>query len=197
MYDAITEASLDESILKYVVNCSRRFGKTYTLSLIAIEYALKHPRSQIRFATGTAKAIKKIVNPTIKAILTDCPKALKPSYHSVDMVWTFKNGSEIHLAGTDGGNADNLRGTASHLNIIDEAGFVDELRYVVDSILVPQTLDTKGTTVMISTPPKSPSHEFYNMALEAQEEGSYTTFDIYANTSITSSITNVYESVRW
>jgi hypothetical protein len=170
--------------LKFYLNCARRFGKTTIMLLVAISFAIRRPNSQIRFAAPTQKALKKILNPIFKWAIHDCPRDLRPRYFSQDQMWWFPNGSEIHIAGTDNGHYENLRGTTSHLNLMDEVGFMDELDYVMRSVLMPQTLTTGGTTLLASTPPKTPAHDAYTIATECERDGWYRCYDIYANKSL-------------
>lgn len=181
IYDAIV-ANL---ALKFVIAASRRFGKTFILCLYAIEQCIRHPEFQVRFAAPTGKALKKIINPIFRTILKDCPASIKPEFHFGEQLWRFPNGSELHIAGTDGGGAENLRGTASNLNIIDEAGSCDSLAYLYQDILLPQTLTTGGMTILASTPSVTPAHDFYEIAQEAREEGNFIKFTVYDNTSLT------------
>jgi hypothetical protein len=58
LYNQITKGNNK----KHVVNCSRRFGKSYTLCLIAIEHALKS-KVHVRFAAPTSKQLKEIIQP--------------------------------------------------------------------------------------------------------------------------------------
>ena len=58
IYDAIRKAMLDGN-LKYTLNCSRRFGKTSVLALIAMEEALQNKNHQVRFAAPTGKELRK------------------------------------------------------------------------------------------------------------------------------------------
>lgn len=192
LYVAICNAIEKKGCLKYVINCARRFGKTTILCIIAIEYALRTPNRQIRFAAPTAKALRKIIRPIIKMLIQDCPEAMRPDYNTQDNVYRFKNGSEIHFAGTDNQNYESLRGTASHLNIVDEAAFCDELDYIVRSVLMPQTLTTKGTTILASTPPPTPAHDFYALAQEAMANGFYQEFSIYENKSVDKETLDLY-----
>lgn len=192
LYNALKTAIKNPTVLKYVLNCARRFGKSTVLCLISIEYAIQNPKSQIRFAAPTGKAMTKIIKPIFAMLLETCPKDLKPNWHGIDMSYTFRNGSELHLAGTDAGHAENLRGTASNLNIVDEAGFCDDLNYVLDSILIPQTLTTGGTTLLASTPPKSPAHDFGMIAHECREKGNYQEFTIYDNKSLSKELIDLY-----
>lgn len=158
---------------KMVVNSSRRIGKSYTLLIIALELAISRPGAQIKFACPTARAAKKIIIPTLLKLLKDCPKDLKPAYSKQEGIYTFPNGSQIHIEGVDGANKERLRGTASDLSIVDEAGFVDELDYVINDILLPMAVTTKGRIILSSTPPKSPDHDFIKYVKEAEFNGTY------------------------
>ncbi len=184
IYSLVWDFILNRKHIKHVLNIARRFGKSYTLALIAIEYGIRNPGSQIRFAAPTGKALRKIIHPAFKAICKDAPDDVKPVWKSQDGFYAFPNGSEIHASGCDNQNYENLRGQAAHLAIVDEAGFVDELDYVVNDVLVPQTLTTKGVVIMSSTPPKTPAHDFYAMAQEAEAKGAYASRTIYDNTVI-------------
>lgn len=158
---------------KVVWNCARRLGKSYTLLIVALEYALQNPNTQIKYAVFTAVQGQKIILPTIRMILEDCPADIKPNYVKNDKCFYFPNGSIIQIEGTDEGNAEKLRGTASHLSILDEAGFMDDLDYVINDILLPQALTTNGRMLIASTPSKSPSHPFTGLVMEAQKYDSY------------------------
>jgi hypothetical protein len=176
----------------FVVECSRRIGKSMYLCALAIQEAISGPDRQIRYAAPHAKDVKKIVLPHMRSILEDCPGELKPSFSVVDNCWTFPNGSQIHIAGCNSGNAESLRGVASHLCLVDEAGFVDELRYVVFDILLPQTLTTDGRIVLASTPAKSPAHDFAAYCAEAEASGSYVHATIYDAPHITGDLIAEY-----
>lgn len=182
----------DRKALKHVLNIARRFGKSYTLCLVAIEYAIRNPGAQIRFGAPTAKALRKIVHPAIKQILRDCPEQYRPSWKSQDSFYAFPNGSELHVSGCDNQNYENLRGQAAHLAVVDESGFVDELEYVVNDVLVPQTLTTNGVVILSSTPPRTPAHDFYSMAMEAEANGTYARRTIYDNTKVNKATLDLY-----
>jgi hypothetical protein len=192
LYESLWKAINNPECVKYVLNCSRRYGKSTVLCTIALEFAIKRPNSQIRFAAPTAKMLKKITNPIFRMLLETCPNHLKPQYYTQDQEWRFPNGSIIACAGTDNGNAENLRGTTSHLNLIDEAGFCDDLQYVVTSILLPQTLTTGGKTLLASTPPKTPAHDFVSIAQECEDQGFYKVYTIYDNKTLTQDTIDLY-----
>jgi hypothetical protein len=183
LHDFISEWRDDES--RKVVKSARRFGKSFGLCLYATEFAIRKPGAQIRFAAPTEKALRKIIRPNMRVILADCPERFRPRWNAQDGCFLFPNGSEWHLAGTDKDNAEKLRGTGTDLAIVDEAGFHDDLEYVVDDILTPQLLDNGGRLVMISTPARTPAHPFTaRFCPEAEAERSLFVRTIRDNTHL-------------
>ena len=179
----------------FVVNSSRRLGKSFLLCLIAVETALKIPGAQIKFAAPTQKMVRKIILPLIRQILETCPDSLRPRVNKVDGLIEFlHNGSEIHIAGTEQAQADNLRGTACDLAIIDEAAFASDLDYMVESILRPQMLTRPGARMILaSTPPVTPDHAFTQYAQRAMETDAYAKFTIYDNPLLTKETIEEYK----
>lgn len=176
---------IDSKVKTVVWSCSRRLGKSYALCIIAIEQCLKKPNSVVKFIAPTAKHITMIITPLFRQILADCPKDLKPEFKSQERVFRFPNGSEVQLAGTDSGRAEGLRGGSSDVCLVDEAGFCDDLRYIVQSILIPTTTTTDGKIILSSTPPKSPDHPFVEYMKEAKYRGSFVMKTIYDNDRLT------------
>lgn len=168
-----------------VWNCSRRLGKSYALCVIAIEQCLKKPNSIVKFIAPTAKQVKMIINPLFKEILKDCPKSLRPTFKTLDSIYRFPNGSEIQLAGTDGGHVEGLRGGSSDLCIVDEAGFCNDLKYIVQSILLPTTTTTNGKIILSSTTPTEPDHEFFDYMEAAEKSETFVKKTIYDNKMLT------------
>ena len=148
IYDALKAAPGN----KWFLGMSRRRGKTYLLCVLAIEYAISHPNSQIHYAASTAKAVKKMVRPNFRKILADCPEDMRPKWNAVDSEYRFPNGAIVTVAGCDNENYENLRGTESDFVVVDEAGFIDHLQAVLDDVLLPMTLETNATVVISSTP---------------------------------------------
>lgn len=168
-----------------VVNISRQFGKSFIACLSAEEFARKHPGCLIRFVTGDQKALRKIVQPIFRQIHADCPDELRPAFSTLDGCFRYPNGSELHLAGANNGHADDSRGQRAHLCVVDEAGFVDDLGYLVTSVLRPQTLTTGGKIILISTPPVTPAHDFVQFCATAEADGAYIVRTIDDNVHIT------------
>lgn len=157
----------------FVIECSRRLGKTFVACVLAIEHAIQKPRSLIRFVAPTKDALKRITAPIFTEILEHCPADLRPTWVSSEFAWQFANGSTIYLAGANAENADNLRGNATHLAIVDEAAFIDDLNYLVQDILLPPVQERRGRLIIISTPPKTPAHHFLGYVRRAVLSGAY------------------------
>lgn len=159
---------------RVVLNCSRRIGKTFLLCLIAIEFAVKNPRAKIKFAASTADDLEEVIIPIFDQILATCPRRLKPTYRRAKQKYEFKNGSTVKLSGCDDRRkANRLRGTEAHLIIVEEAGSIPDLNYVVKSVLMPQLISTRGYILYASTPPDSSGHEFVEIAEDAHRDGAY------------------------
>lgn len=165
--------------------CSRRFGKSYTLCVLAIETCLRQKNAIVKYLCPDAKQAKNIIVPIIRDILNDCPKALAPEYLKNDGKYVFPNGSEIQIAGNDGGRAESLRGGLAHLCIVDEAGFCDDLKYNVRSILFPTVSTTGGKIILSSTPPKTPGHEFVDFIKSTKRKNAFIKKTVFENPRFT------------
>lgn len=154
-----------------VVNASRRLGKSYFLITLALEQCIKYPKSIVKYIQPETGMIRKNLNPDFEQMIADCPREMRPRFSTQDNMWIFPNGSKIHLAGTDNGNYDKLRGGNAHLCLVDEAGFCTDLKHIINSILIPLTGLTKGRIVLSSTTPPEPDHEFNEYMEFAEVEG--------------------------
>lgn len=167
-------------------NCSRRFGKSWTLCVLAIETCLKKPNSLVKYCCAKQVDAKNIIRPLIREIIQSCPDELKPDFKAYEKSYVFPNGSRIELSGLDAGKAESLRGGAAHLAIIDEAGLIDDLKYIIRSVILPTTTTTKGKIILASTPPKSADHPFIYFLNKSRAEGNLITKTVYDNPNIDS-----------
>ncbi len=164
---------------------ARQTGKSYCLGLIGVIQCLSKPNSIVKLLTDTKLHARTIFEPIFREILEDCPEELKPEYIASSYVYVFKNGSQIQLAGSDGGHAERLRGQKSDLILVDESGFCDNLNYNVNSILFPTTTHTGGKIILASTPSPEPDHDFGGFIEEAEAKGLLTKKTIYDNPLLT------------
>jgi hypothetical protein len=165
----------------FVANVPRQFGKSYWAVTKAIEIAKSKPKARIKYATAFQTDLVEFILPTFDAVLMDCPEELRPVYKVQGSKWVFPNGSEIKLVGLDK-SPNSLRGNVIDLIIIDEAGFVENLTYIYESIIIPATLHRPNCKIIfISTPPSSPAHPFGDFIQKAEKEDAYIRLTIYDN----------------
>ena len=174
--------------LLLAIRCARRFGKTLTVLLWLIEQSLKRPGLIVRYAAPTEKSLRKYVQPNLRVLLSDCPADLLPRWVTQESMYFWPNGSEWHLAGTDKEHVEKLRGPRTDIAVCDEAGSIDRLKYVVNDVLMPSTLDAvpEGRLLIISTPPITPDHDFTAICAEAKADDHLVQFTVNDNTWLTS-----------
>lgn len=163
---------------------ARRNGKSFLLCILAIEQCLRKPNSIVKFIAPTKIQVDNIIRPIIRQILQDCPENIKPEPKKQQYIYYFPNGSEIQLAGSDSGHAEKLRGGNSDLFFIDEAGSCSGLNYLINDILLPTTLITKGRGILASTPPSDSDHDFVGRIEDAEHKGTLVKKTIFDNPRI-------------
>lgn len=180
IYNDITDQTKDIS----VILISRRFGKSTTNIITALEVCIQNPLSIVKYACPTQKMVKSIILPILRMLFHDAPPEfdINKLWNKAESRLEFPNGSAIDIAGTDNGNAEALRGAYAHLIFCDEAAFMDDLAYVIQQVLLPQLDTTSGKLVMTSTPNYNmPHHDFHMEYVFPNEENGkvikYTFYD--------------------
>lgn len=177
----------------FVGNCSRRYGKTYWIATECIKVARSKKRARVKVATAFLTDLVEFIIPAFEAVLEDCPEELKPIWKESKKKYIFKNGSEIQLIGLDR-KPNGGRGNYCDLYVFDEAGYIKNLSYIYSSVVVPMTMYREGARViMISTPPKSPTHDFKEFCLKAKRENAYVELNIYQNPRVTPEMIEDYK----
>ena len=180
MYDAFNLDQSHESGRTWYLNCARQLGKSYFCCVLALEECLRGPGRQVKYASVDQKSARAIVFPQMEMLLRDAPEELRPQFRAQDGVYYFPhNGSRITVAGGDRENRARLRGQQAHLAIVDEGAFVDDLDDLVLSVLMPQTITTRGRIIIATTPPTSSGHPAYRFAMECKTKGAYAKFTIW------------------
>lgn len=169
----------ENNVKTQVVVLPRQSGKSFSLSTIAVQECMQKPGIIVTYAAPRLSQAKKIAKITLREILKTCPKDLRPTFNKQDNNYAFPNGSILEFGALNNDRADDLRGPKSHLVIVDEAGFIDDLKYVLRSVLYPKLNTTKGKMLICSTPPKSASHEFYEIIKQAEYDGTLVKKNIY------------------
>lgn len=177
----------------FVANCSRRFGKTYWIVTECIRVARSKERARVKIATAFLTDLEEFIIPAFESVLEDCPESIRPKWSESKKKYIFKNKSEIQLIGLDR-KPNGGRGNYCDLYVFDEAAYIKNVSYIYSSVVIPMTMYREGARViMISTPPKSPDHDFKDFCLKAKRENAYVELDIYKNPMATPEIIEEYK----
>lgn len=183
LYEQFKRAPVKQGVLEG----ARKIGKTYLFGTIALETGIQNPGKQINWSCGTAKACRGILVPILEAISADAPSDCAGRYDGQAGRWILPNGAFIQIFSAETKKlCERGRGPSSILNIVDEAGFVDLLEYLLDSIFGPQLRRVHrvegsfvGMTLLCSTTPYTPTHPFCVVADAALGAGAYARRTIY------------------
>jgi len=159
---------------KYVVNCSRKIGKSVLGLFIGTEVCIAKPKSLVAFIAPTVDDVQEYVQQLYDVVFATCPDELKPRLGRTQI--KFPNGSKILFRGVGKGvgtSYNNLRSFAFDLIILDEAGFSANLDEIVDGALVSTLLPRNGNMLLLSTPPVTPDHAFKAYCDQAAIDGAY------------------------
>ena len=141
----------------FLARWGRQVGKSWAHIAFALCEMQRRPGIVIRYAALTGKSCLKLVKPTFKRLSETMPESIRPVLKEHDGTITAPNGSELVFAGTDNEQFDRLRGPFSHLIMLDESAFYDDL-LSVEAALLPQLNTTHGLCLYFSSPPETPAH---------------------------------------
>ena len=146
--------------------CSRRAGKTYTVSRYLIEQAAKYPDSIVVYIGLTRASAKRLMWNELKR--ASRRYNLELNFNNAELIATFPNHSQVILTGAnDQADVDKLRGPAYRFVAIDECQsygpFLDEL---IEEVLEPALIDHKGTLLLTGTPNAACAGYFYKATTE-------------------------------
>lgn len=146
----------------FMVDSSRRWGKTIFAALLAFMTALGGPNRIIRYVAPTKLHGRQFVIPAFQWVAGQLPESQRPRFMSQDNTWVWPStGSVCHLGSAESmADVEAQVGTACHRALIDEAGKMrsDLLRHLYRSVLLPQFLTTGGDIIVGSTPALTPAH---------------------------------------
>jgi hypothetical protein len=159
---------LDPNRLKTAV-CSRRAGKTHSVTRALIKACQKRPNALAGYLTKTRDWAEELVWDPLQRI--NERQHLYGDFNNAKLRCVLPNRSKIRLAGAkDKAQTEVLRGFGYDLLVIDEAGSIDPviMRYVTREILPAALGETKGTLLVVGTPNESCSGFFHDIATDAK-----------------------------
>ena len=141
----------DPSMFKAAL-CSRRAGKTYTVSRYLLEVAAKNPDGIVVYIGLTRAAAKRLMWNELKR--ANRLYHLGINFNNAELIATFPNHSQIVLTGAnDQADVDKLRGPAYRLVAIDECqSYGPFLNELIEEVIEPALVDHKGTLLLTGTP---------------------------------------------
>jgi hypothetical protein len=165
----------------FVVDCTRRWGKTFFAAMLVHMEAMKGANRIIRYVAPTKLHGRQFVIPAFAWLHAQLPERDRPRFLAQDNTWLWPNGSRCHLGSAETmGDVEAQVGTACHLALLDEAGKIrsDLLRHLVRSVLRAQFLTTGGNIVIASTPALTPAHYLTQLVAEAEANGAMCRYTI-------------------
>lgn len=164
----------------HVALFSRQSGKSFGALGIASEELMSRKNITICYVAPRLKQGKKIVKSTFDEIFKSCPPDLKPKFDRDSSTYIFPSTkSKLELYGFNAEEIESARGPKAHMIIVDECGFMNDLKYGLKSVLYPKLNSTKGPMLLISTLPRSQGHEFWGIVKEAEYKETLINRDIY------------------
>jgi hypothetical protein len=153
----------------HVAVFSRQMGKSYGALGIAVEELLSRKNITICYVAPRLKQGKKIVKNNLDEILKSCPQDLKPKFDRDSSSYIFPSTkSKLELYGFNAEEIESARGPKAHMIIVDECGFMTNLKYGLRSVLYPKLNTTRGPMILVSTLPKSQGHEYWDLVKKAE-----------------------------
>jgi len=189
--------SYDESdyVMHFLLS-SRRIGKTWVESTVALRQCLARPNSRVLFLSTTTEQVEEICDQTFSLLLESCPPELKPEYQKKSHKYIFPNGSEIRVKGLDKSGGDAIRGVKAHLVIFDEACFMRGLNNIIDSVVMPMVIATKGRILFGSTPPSTPGHDSIDIIRRCEIEKALCKKDLMVSLNVLYEQRQIDEFIR-
>lgn len=192
MYRAFEQrvlAGLNDGPPIFVLDCARRWMKTYLVCLIKGEDCLRRPGSSHTYATAIEQDIGEIIIPIFDLIFEDAPDDCKPAYRTtkngLNAGFFFPNGSVLKLVGVDK-KPKGMRGRWSDGFALTEAAFFAGLVGPVSKILHQFQRRPWACMIMESSAPEDPDHDFDEVFVpDAKRRGAYVFQTIDDNLTLT------------
>lgn len=164
----------------HVAVFSRQTGKSYGALGIASELLLSKKNITVCYVAPRLKQGKKIVKASFEELFKSCPHDLKPKFDRDSSSYIFPStNSKLELYGFNAEEIESARGPKAHMIIVDECGFMNDLKYGLRSVLYPKLNTTRGPMILISTLPKSQGHEYWDIVKKAEFDGVLLKRNIY------------------
>lgn len=177
--------TLPPSTREILLFISRRWGKSFFVVLMAIMECLKGKGRQVFIVGPTIKHTTAIVLPLINEIIKDAPDNLIKRTKS-DKTWTIGS-STLFIGGFDTA-VETFRGLKADAIFLEESGLAnaDEYEYVLNSVLRPTLMHSKGKIYHATTPAKAVDHPLHTITMpKTKLTNSFFRYSIESNPLLT------------
>lgn len=137
---------IDDNHRFKVINCGRRAGKSFLVSIKLLDFASNNPKSIVWYISPNYKQSKQIMWQMLRDII---PQYGIAKTNETELKIELKNGSQILLKGAE--DPDSLRGVRIDFCVFDEVAFIDKWDEVW-KVVRPTLIDSKASCWFISTP---------------------------------------------
>lgn len=155
-----------------VVNCGRRFGKTYLSVLEMVAKAVYGNDRFIAYVAPTYAQARDIAWQELKKICTPIAHKINESRLEVTVNTTQGGTSTISLRGWE--SIETMRGQKFHFIVVDEIASMRNWVSNWEEVIRPTLTDFKGEALFISTP-KGFNH-FYDLFNKQDKDSDYASF---------------------
>lgn len=177
----------------FLVDCSRRWGKTWEAAFKVFETIATVPRRYkrpdgtprpaiVRYCAPTKLAGRQFVIPVFEDVARLMPPDMRPKFDGKDVCWRWPNGGVCYLGSAESmADAEAQVGTSCDLAICDEAGKypLGILSHLIKSVYGWQFATTPNGRIFIpSTPPLTPAHDLKALRDRCYESGAYARYTI-------------------
>jgi len=153
---------------------TRRFGKTTTFLVKMQEDSRQQQGRVVRWCEPWKEQARNIVMPEMELIQASCPSKLRAKFYRTDSFYEFPTtGSRLYLLGVNEDKGEQARGSFAHEIVADELGSWTDPEYILNEVLRPQLLTTRGSLPQMSTPPDNLDHYWYRAKEKALIEGRF------------------------
>jgi hypothetical protein len=171
----------------FLVDCSRRWGKSWEAAFKTFETIQNVPRlygrkAIVRYCAPTKLAGRQFVMPVFDAVSSMVPESMRPRFDARDVCWRWPNGGICYLGSAESmGDAEAQVGTSCDLAVCDEAGKypMGILSHLIKSVYGWQFATTPNGRIFIpSTPPLTPAHDLKGIRDRCFQSGAYARYTI-------------------
>lgn len=177
--------SLPSETREALLFISRRWGKTYLGLIMAIQDCLQGPHRQVFIVGPTLKQTLRIIVPLLNEICADAPDGVIKRTKS-DSTWTI--GDSTLMIGAFDTAVESFRGLKAFNIYLEESGLADaeEFMYILNSILRPTLMHSRGRITHLTTPAKTVDHPLHTETLpKTQTQNAFFKYSIHDNPLLT------------